>query len=70
MIFTACPRGVEYTIEIISIYLYCPGKHMGKCQKHKKKATYTGRQEVSHFPAGNHMAAWNRPESMTNMKHK
>ena len=40
-----------------------------KVQKHNKHHIQE-RQEVSLFPPGDHTAAINRQESMTNMKHK
>ena len=44
---------------------------MGKRQKTKQKKTpHTRSQEVSPFPAGDHKAAMNRQDSMTDTKHK
>ena len=43
------------------------GYHMGKWPKHKR---HKQSQEVSPFPAGDHKAAMNRRESMTNTRHK
>ena len=46
---------------------------MGKRQKtntHKTQKHIQESQEVSLFPAGDHKAAINRQESMTNTKHK
>ena len=40
---------------------------MGKCQKTQKYHTQE-HQKVSPFPAGDHKAAMNRQESMTNTK--
>ena len=43
-----------------------PGHHTGMWQKHHTQEN----QEVSPFPAGDHKAAMNRQESMTNTKNK
>ena len=42
---------------------------MGKSQKESKNHTQES-QEASPFPTGDHKAAMNRQESMTNAKHK
>ena len=47
-----------------------PGYHMGiKVTKSQLDITHKS-QEVSPFPAGDHKAAMNRCESMTNTRHK
>ena len=46
-----------------------PGHHMGKRQSTRKHHIQEN-QEVSPFQAGDHKAAMNRQDSMTNTKHK
>ena len=43
---------------------------MGKGKKNARKHHTQESQEVSPFPAGDHKAAMNRQDSMTDMKHK
>ena len=48
-----------------------PGYHMGHGKVTKSQLDITDKsQEASPFPTGDHKAAMNRPESMTNTRHK
>ena len=47
-----------------------PGYHMGKYKKKTQFITTNESQEVSPFPAGDHKAAMNRRENMTNTRQK
>ena len=59
-----CKKGDTDRESIQSTTKPDPGYHMGKWQKHKQEP------RGQPFPAGDHKAAMNRRESMTNTRHE